>query len=63
MAKTKKLLRSKKDRFLGGICAGIGEYLDIDPTIIRVVFALLTLATGIFPGLLFYFILWVIIPE
>ena len=63
MEKNKKLFRSKKDRFLAGICAGIGEYLGVDPTIVRVVFVLLTLATGIFPGLLFYFILWVIIPE
>ncbi|MDD5731685.1 MAG: PspC domain-containing protein [Patescibacteria group bacterium] len=63
MPKTKKLFRSKKDRFLAGICAGIGEYLEVDPTIVRVVFVLLTLITGIFPGLIFYFILWVIIPE
>jgi len=63
MPKSKKLLRSKSNRFLGGVCAGIGEYLEIDPSIIRVIFVLLTLMTGLLPGLIFYFILWVIIPE
>jgi phage shock protein C len=59
----KKLLRSKKDRLLGGICAGIGEYLGVDPTVVRAVYVLLTLLTGFVPGVVFYFILWVIIPE
>jgi len=63
MVNNKKLFRSRKDRLLGGICAGIGQYLDIDPTVVRVVYALLTLMTGIVPGVVFYFILWVIIPE
>jgi phage shock protein PspC (stress-responsive transcriptional regulator) len=63
VAKSKQLFRSKKDRILAGICAGIGEYLDIDSTVIRVLLVLFTIMTGLFPGLIFYFMLWVIIPE
>jgi phage shock protein C len=59
----KILLRSKKDRLIGGVCAGIGNYLNIDPTVVRAIFALLTLITGIIPGVVFYFILLIVIPE
>jgi phage shock protein PspC (stress-responsive transcriptional regulator) len=57
----KKLLRSKKDRKLGGVCAGIGQYFAIDPTIVRVGFVLLALPGGL--GILPYILLWVVIPE
>ena len=58
----KKLFRSKKDRKIAGVCGGIGEYLGIDPTAVRVVFVILLLPGG-FPGLIPYLILWVVIPE
>ena len=47
---------------LGGVCGGLGEYLDVDPTVIRLVWAVLTLFTW---GIWFiaYIIAWVIIPE
>ena len=58
----KRLYRSKTRRMLGGICGGLGDYLDVDPTIIRVVWAVLTLITvGI--GILAYLVAWVIIPD
>ena len=58
----KRLYRSKGKRMLGGVCGGLGEYLDIDPTVIRLVWAVLTLFTW---GIWFiaYIIAWVIIPE
>lgn len=56
----KKLYRSGKDKILGGVCGGIGEYLDIDPTIIRLLWVLFGLS-GI--GILFYFLAWLIIPR
>ncbi|MBP5276884.1 MAG: PspC domain-containing protein [Prevotella sp.] len=59
---TKRLTRSVKDRMIGGVCGGIGEYLGVDPTAIRVAYALLTLFTA-FCGILLYPILWIIIPE
>lgn len=61
MAVKKRLFRSKKDRILGGVCAGVADYLDVDPTIVRLIWVLLTLAWG--AGLLLYIIAWIIVPE
>jgi phage shock protein C len=58
----KKLFRSS-DRILAGVCGGIAEYLDIDPTVIRVLYAVLSLFTVGFPGLLLYIILMILIPS
>ncbi|MCC6803501.1 MAG: PspC domain-containing protein [Anaerolineae bacterium] len=58
---TKKLYRSRTDRKLAGVCAGLAEYFDVDPTIVRILFVLLALAGG--PGLIFYIILALLIPE
>ncbi len=58
---TKKLYRSSDNEMIGGVCAGIGDYLGIDPTLVRLAFVLLALAGG--PGIIFYIILWMIIPE
>ena len=60
MAETKRLTRSRTERWIGGVCGGIGEYFNLDPTIIRVLFVLLALIVG--GGLLIYLILWLIIP-
>lgn len=57
----KKLYRSKSNRIIAGVCGGIGEYLDIDPVIVRVLFALFSFAGG--SGVLLYIILLIIIPE
>ena len=62
MFKEKKLYRST-NKMIGGVCAGIAEFLDIDPTIVRVVYALFALFTAGFPGTLVYIILLVIIPQ
>lgn len=62
MAK-KKLLRSRTNRVLGGVCAGIGDYAGTDPTVIRVLWTLLTAFTAFFPGMLAYIVLWVLVPE
>lgn len=59
MAVTKKLYRSCKDRILGGVGGGLGEYLDVDPTLIRLAIALAFLS-GI--GLVAYLLAWIIIP-
>ncbi len=58
----KKLYRSKKNRIIAGVCSGIGEYLEIDPTVIRVIWALFTIVSmGV--GILAYLAAWVIIPD
>ena len=60
MADAKRLTRSRTERWIGGVCGGIGNYFDLDPTIIRVVFVLAALILG--GGLLIYLILWLMIP-
>ena len=57
----KRLFRSRKDRILGGVCGGLGNYLNIDPVLVRVVWAILFFAAG--AGLLAYILAWIIIPE
>ena len=58
----KKLLRSS-NRILGGVCGGIAEYLDVDPTVIRVAYVLLSFCSAAFPGIILYIILLVLIPD
>ncbi|MFT4787074.1 MAG: phage shock protein C [Cyclobacteriaceae bacterium] len=59
---TKRLLRSD-DRFLGGICAGIAEYFDLDTSLVRILYVLISIFSAGFPGLLVYLILWVVVPS
>lgn len=59
----KKLTRSATDRMLCGVCGGIAEYLDVDPTVIRVAYAALSLFSVGFPGLILYIVLALIIPQ
>ncbi|MBQ5796668.1 MAG: PspC domain-containing protein, partial [Firmicutes bacterium] len=58
---TRKLYSSSEDRAILGICGGIGEYLDIDPIIVRLIVVILTLLG--FSGLLFYIVAIFVIPE
>lgn len=60
--KDKKLARGK-DRKVLGVCSGIGEYLGIDPVLIRVLWILVLVFTGIFPGLLVYLLMAWVMPE
>lgn len=56
-----RLYRSQQDKVLGGVCGGLGQYLAIDPVIIRLFFVVLAVADGI--GFLMYLILWVVLPK
>ena len=58
----KKLYRSS-NRVMAGVCGGIAEYFDIDPTLIRVAYVVLSLFSAAFPGLLLYIILMILIPN
>ena len=62
MTTVKRLYRSRHERKLAGVCAGIGEYIDVDPTIVRVLYLLGTIITGFFPGIFIYFALALIMP-
>ena len=57
----KKIYRSETNRILAGVAGGLGEYFQIDPTLIRLIFVLLTVFGG--GGVLVYIILWVLIPS
>ncbi len=57
----KRLYRSKKDRIIAGICGGIAEYFDIDPTLVRIIAVLTIFVNGI--GLIAYLIAWIVIPQ
>ncbi len=61
MGRVKRLYRSGNDRILGGVCGGLGEYFEIDPVLIRVLWVLFVLAFG--TGILAYLICWIIIPR
>jgi phage shock protein C len=58
---SKKLYRSSKDKMIGGVAAGLAEYFDIDPTLIRVLFVITLFLGG--TGILAYILLWIIVPE
>ena len=59
----KRLTRSRKDRMLAGICGGIADYMAVDPTVVRLIFALATFFTVLFPGVLIYLIMWIVVPK
>ena len=60
MTVQKRITRSR-EKMIAGVCAGLGNYLDIDPTIVRIIFVLLAFAGG--AAILAYLIMWVIVPE
>ena len=60
---TRKRLTRSKDKMVAGVLAGIADYLNIDPTIIRILYVVLSIASIGFPGLIAYLIMWIIIPE
>ena len=57
----KKLYRSKEDRMIAGVCGGIGEYLDIDPTVVRILWIVSAVFGGF--GILVYLLCAIVIPE
>ena len=62
MAYEKRLTRSA-NKMLGGVCGGIAEYFDIDPTLVRVAYAALTIFSAGFPGVLLYIIMLILMPK
>lgn len=58
----KKLKRSS-NKMLAGVCAGLAEYMNVDPTVVRVVYVALTIFSAGFPGLLLYLILLLLMPN
>ena len=57
-----KKLRRSNDKMIAGVCAGLAHYFDLDPTVIRIVYVLLSIFTA-FAGVFVYLILWLIMPK
>ena len=57
-----KLTRSR-DRLIGGVCGGIAEYLGWSPTLVRVLYVLISAISVAFPGILVYIVLWIVMPA
>ena len=58
---TKRLYRIREGRVVAGVCAGLAAYFGIDPTLVRLAFALFTIFGG--AGVLLYLVAWIVIPE
>lgn len=58
----KKLYRSREHRLLMGLCGGIGKYYDVDPNLVRLIAAVITVLTGVFPGVIAYILGVLIVP-
>ncbi len=61
MAETRKLYRSRSNRQVAGVCGGLAEYFNLDPTLMRVLFVVLAVLGG--SGLVLYLALWIIVPN
>jgi phage shock protein C len=62
VVKKKRLVRGQ-DRVLGGVCSGFAAYFDVDPTPVRIIYAVLTVVTFGVPGVLAYLVAWLLMPE
>ena len=56
----KRLMRSSTDKIFAGVCAGLADYFDLDPTLVRIIWVLAFFCAG--TGLLAYIILWIVLP-
>lgn len=59
----KRLKRSQQERMIAGVCGGLAKYMNVDATIVRLVFVILTVFTAVIPGILIYIIMWIIVPK
>jgi len=57
------LYRSRRDSIIGGVCGGLAEWLGWDPTMVRLLYVIISILSVGFPGILVYVILWIIMPK
>ena len=57
------LYRSRRRRMLGGVCGGMADWLGWSPTVVRILFVIISIASAAFPGALVYLILWILMPK
>lgn len=63
MAEGRKLMRSRSQRMIAGVCGGLAEWLGWDVTLVRVSYVVVSVLSAGFPGTLAYIILWFLMPE
>ena len=61
MEESRKLYRSRNRRMVAGVCGGLADYFDIDPTVIRVLFLILAVFGG--SGLVVDLVMWIVVPD
>lgn len=59
----KQLKRSNKEKMIAGVCGGIAEYFDMDPSIVRIIYVVVSVLSVAFPGILVYIVMWIIVPK
>jgi phage shock protein C len=63
MAERRPLARSRHNKIIAGVCGGIAESLDWSPTTVRVLYVIISVLSVAFPGILFYLVLWLLMPP
>jgi len=64
MSKTSsRLHRSRSNRMIAGVCGGLAEWLGWDPTLVRILYIVVSVVSAAFPGILAYLVLWLVMPE
>lgn len=62
-AKPRRLTRSNRNKMIAGVCGGLAEYLNMDPTVVRVLYVLLSILSVAFPGIIAYIVLMFLMPP
>ncbi|HSE62130.1 MAG TPA: PspC domain-containing protein [Thermoanaerobaculia bacterium] len=62
-SKPRRLTRSNRDKMIAGVCGGLAEYLNVDPTVMRVLYVLVSILSVAFPGIIAYIILMFLMPP
>jgi phage shock protein PspC (stress-responsive transcriptional regulator) len=57
------LRRSRQHRMIAGVCGGLAEWLGWDPTVVRVLYVVVSALSAAFPGIIAYIVLWMVMPE
>ncbi len=59
----KRLYRSGSNRMIAGVCGGIAEYFNIEPSLVRVIYVIISVFSAAFPGIIIYLAAWIIMPD
>jgi len=57
------LHRSRRHRIIAGVCGGLADWLGWDPTLVRILYVVVSVCSAAFPGILVYVVLWIVMPQ